>query len=564
MLVSVYLCILLIGLSPLVDGQRAGNRNGNNRRNRRSTTQSTVHRTNQPTGQQTNSNAYTNPLASWLTSAGTRKPNVLFLVADDLRPWLGCYGESFMVTPNIDQLAAKSVRFDRAYVQQGVCGPSRASFMTGRRPDTTRVLDLETYFRTAGGDFTTVAQYFKEHGYITEGIGKIFHPGRSGGSSSDFPYSWSTRFDLAKQTLDVGDEKQSSVRPVREVGGKLGDTMAADGAIRRINNYATQPGQRPFFLAVGFKKPHLPFMYPTEYQSLYSNRPIPLANHRDVPTNVPDFALQSIGELDNYDDIANLSLSPPGYRVPDYYQTVLRKNYAAAVSYMDAQLGRVLAALNASGLASNTIISFHSDHGFQLGENGEWCKHNNYEATVRAPMLLHVPSVTGVTPNSVTARPVEMVDLFPTLAELAGLPVPQTCPENSTLVKTCVEGSSLVPLISEANGMSVGSNVPWKDVAFSQYPRKAGRSSVMGYTLRTKDYRYTEWVGYDSINYRPVFSNVYGKELYVHGPGADPDKEEAQNQADSPAYAQVVADLAQKLRAGWRGALTSYQQQLSG
>nr|KAG5707152.1 hypothetical protein BaRGS_017836 [Batillaria attramentaria] len=480
-------------------------------------------------------------MTTWLSSASSSKPNVLFIVVDDLRPWLGCYGESFMKTPNIDSLAHKSVRFDRAYVQHGICAPSRASFMTGRRSDSTRVMDLTTYWRNAGGNFTTVSQYFKDNGYIAEGFGKIFHSGSSGGNTDDFPYSWSTTFDRARGTLDVPNPKASSVRSVVEEGGVLGDTMTTDKAIQRLKDYATKPEQ-PFFLAVGFRKPHLPFMYPQQYEDWYTESSIPLALHREKPTNINKLARTTFGELrNNYDDIKNLNLSAPDYRIPDNYQMVLRKGYATAVSYVDAQVGRVLTELVEAGLANNTIITFHSDHGFQLGENDQWTKHNNYETTVRIPMMVHVPGVTDVTDSPSTARPVEAVDLFPTLAHLAGLTVPSTCPDDSSQVATCVEGTSLVPLLRQTTGNTA---VPWKDVAFSQYPRYLNSNwPKMGYTLRTADYRYTEWVAYDATTYRANYSKVYARELYVHGDGdSDRDPEEHFNMADNVAYAGVLPD----------------------
>ncbi|KAK7497731.1 hypothetical protein BaRGS_00011126, partial [Batillaria attramentaria] len=301
-------------------------------------------------------------LKSWLRSARKAKPNVLFLVVDDLRPWLGCYGVPFMKTPNMDQLAIRSVRFDRAYIQHGICGPSRASFMTGRRSDTTRVMNLESYFRETGGNFTTVSQYFKENGYIAEGIGKIFHSGHSGGETADYPHSWSTKFDKARETLTVPNKKASSVRPVKEKGGELHDTRIASRAILRLRDYATKP-DKPFFLAVGFKKPHLPFMFPEQYQASYNQTDIPLAAHRETPAHVTELALTSFGELrNNYQDIKKLNLTPPSYRIPDDYQLKLRKGYAAAVSYIDAQIGRVLTALREAGFDNNTIITLHSDH----------------------------------------------------------------------------------------------------------------------------------------------------------------------------------------------------------
>nr|KAG5703218.1 hypothetical protein BaRGS_034129 [Batillaria attramentaria] len=370
-----------------------------------------------------------------------------------------------------------------------ICGPSRASFMTGRRSDTTRVMNLVDYWRTVGGNFTTVSQYFKDNGYLAEGLGKIYH------------------IDLYPESVDI-----------------------------------------------------------------------PLAEHRDVNTNLPSVVWTNFGELRAYDDIAALNLSAANnYRINDTKQYELRRGYAAATSYVDAMVGKVLQALTDNRLDDNTIVVFCSDHGFQLGENGQWTKHN-YETSVRIPFLVRVPGVTdnndgfqsidlfnytaqdyGTTPS--TKRPVELVDLFPTLAELAGLSVPAMCPLNSSNVETCVEGASLVPLIREA---ALNGSVAWKDVAFSQYPRNWPNWSWMGYTMRTRQFRYTEWVSFDFSTFQADWSTINVKELYLHDvnlDGNDVDVEEHLNEVDNPAYSGIVTDLAQKLRDNWFVALQDYHNQ---
>ncbi|KAK7489038.1 hypothetical protein BaRGS_00019699, partial [Batillaria attramentaria] len=310
------------------------------------------------------------PLTTWLTNAPTSKPNVLFIVSDDLRPWMGCYGVDFMVTPNLDLLASKSVRFDSAYVQHAICGPSRASFMTGRRSDSTRVMNLVDYWRTVGGNFTTVSQYFMDNGYWTEGVGKIYHSGSSSGNSEDYPFSWSTPLNRNYPTLKISDIKALAVRPVEEAGTglQLQDTRIAEAAVAKLADYAQDQSHQPFFLAVGFKKPHLPFLFPEEYMDLYPNpMDIPLAVNRDLNTNLPGIVWTNFGELRNYGDIAALNLNAENnYRIADAKQYELRRGYAAATSYIDAMVGKVLQGLNDNGLASNTIIVFFSDHGRRL------------------------------------------------------------------------------------------------------------------------------------------------------------------------------------------------------
>ncbi|KAK7489037.1 hypothetical protein BaRGS_00019698, partial [Batillaria attramentaria] len=301
------------------------------------------------------------PLTTWLTNAPTSKPNVLFIVSDDLRPWMGCYGVDFMVTPNLDLLASKSVRFDSAYVQHAICGPSRASFMTGRRSDSTRVMNLVDYWRTVGGNFTTVSQYFMDNGYWTEGVGKIYHSGSSSGNSEDYPFSWSTPLNRNYPTLKISDIKALAVRPVEEAGTglQLQDTRIAEAAVAKLADYAQDQSHQPFFLAVGFKKPHLPFLFPEEYMDLYPNpMDIPLAVNRDLNTNLPGIVWTNFGELQNYGDIAALNLNAENnYRIADAKQYELRRGYAAATSYIDAMVGKVLQGLNDNGLASNTIIA---------------------------------------------------------------------------------------------------------------------------------------------------------------------------------------------------------------
>ncbi|KAK7500511.1 hypothetical protein BaRGS_00008086, partial [Batillaria attramentaria] len=300
------------------------------------------------------------------------RPNVLFLVVDDLRPKLGCYGESNMVTPNLDNFATKSIMFERAYVQQAVCSPSRTSFLTGRRPDTTHIFDLQTYFRKIGGNYTTLPQHFKNNGYVTQSVGKIFHPGVASGGHDDFPFSWTfpafhsplEKLRTAKLCSGPGGKKYNFARCPVDLKtmpeGSLEDIQNTDFAISFLQNRSED--QKPFFLGLGFHKPHLPFKYPKEYLSLYPMSKIKLAPDPFFPPWLPDVAYSPWGELRSYDDIQMLNLTWPFQPVPVEYQLKLRQSYSAAASYTDAQVGRILQALDQYGFANNTIITFNGDH----------------------------------------------------------------------------------------------------------------------------------------------------------------------------------------------------------
>ncbi|XP_076447053.1 iduronate 2-sulfatase-like isoform X1 [Babylonia areolata] len=531
------------------------------------------------------------------------RPNVLFLVVDDLRPKLGCYGESNMVTPNIDQLAAKSVRFQWTYVQQAVCSPSRTSFLTGRRPDTTRVFDLVTYFRRVAGNFTTLPQHFKNQGYLTQSVGKIFHPGSASGFTDDYPYSWTypayhapTKKYTSKKICPEPDGSltHSAVCPVdvRKVpGGSLPDIQNTDFTIQFLKNRSED--HKPFFLGMGYHRPHLPFAYPREYLDLYPMSKIHLAPNPYYPPWLPEVAWSPYGELKHYDDIKTLNITEPFGLVPVDYQYKLRQSYSAATSYTDAQVGRVLQALDELGLADNTIITLHGDHGWQLGDHGEWCKHTNFDIATRIPMLIYVPGVTAkrvprgktfpyhdVLDKRLKFQPevaateagpvlasdalVEAVDLYATISELAGLEVPSTCPNDSLHVAFCTEGSSLVPIIKNltmkspavtSSGRDVA--MTWKPAVFSQYPRYTlvpeshVKTPIMGYTMRTYEHRYTEWIAYDFQTYQADWDKVYARELYVYA--SDPDED--LNVAEVPAFQELARALSRQLRDGWRKAL---------
>ena len=484
-----------------------------------------------------------------------QRKNVLFLVADDMRPELGCYdGEDAtspvhpkMYTPNLDKLASKSLLLKRAYVQVALCSPSRTSFLTGRRPDTTHVFNMGQYFRDIAGEFTTLPQYFKQQGYLTAGVGKIFHRGKS--SNNDDPPSWTepyyhspnydfwhfSDFDkpaVSWMAVPYGVQKQLP----------LPDNQIANNAEKKLEKLAKQ--DKPFFLAVGFHKPHLPFVFPAEFLKYYPIESVQLPPNPYAPDGMPSIAWH------NYASTCQMHWTDNKYShytgkynttIADTMTLDLRRAYYSSMSYIDSLVGQVLRKLNKLGLAENTIVSFLGDHGYQLGEHGEWCKQTNFEIATRIPMMVRVP---GKTDEGIeTHKLVEAVDLYPTIVEAAGLPTIPVCPRGkSTKTRVCREGTSLMPLINSKES-------PWKTAVFSQYPRSEHDLDVMGYSMRTDQFRYTEWVKYQGApKYRPKWNRQVGVELYDH----HKDPQENKNQAHNPEYEDIVAELSTMLHNGWR------------
>ena len=380
-----------------------------------------------------------------------------------------------MITPNLDRLASKSLVMTRAYVQQATCSPSRTSFLTSRRPDTTHVYDLKSYFREVGGNFTTLPQYFKQHGYETAGMGKIFHRGQA--SDWDDPPSWTLPYYQPGNKRYWNSKKPSwyAVPPDQRKIKPLPDEQTTKHAVYMLRKLApkAKSGEKPFFLAVGFYKPHLPFVFPEEFLARYPQSAIRLPPNRYAPQNMPDIAWSDYGELRAYHDIARLGLTGDiNTTVPADVTLELRRAYYCAVSYIDSLVGKLLDMLDRFGLERSTIVSFIGDHGWHLGENGQWTKHTNFEQAVHAPMIIRIP---GLTDNGiVTDHPAEFVDLYPTLVDAAELGTLPVCPEDSSHIAVCTEGTSLLPLIS-------GNHTTGKPYAFSQWPRKGS----MGYTIRT-------------------------------------------------------------------------------
>ncbi|XP_075429400.1 iduronate 2-sulfatase [Ascaphus truei] len=503
--------------------------------------------------------------------------NVLLLIVDDLRPSLGCYGDSVVKSPNIDQLASKSVLFTNAYAQQAVCAPSRVSFLTGRRPDTTRLFDFNSYWRQHAGNFSTMPQYFKEHGYVTMSVGKVFHPGISSNHSDDYPYSWSTRaFHPSSEKYEntktckgkAGDLHANLVCPVdvSEVPeGTLPDIQSTQEAIRLLQTVKRQDA--PFFLAVGYHKPHIPFRFPKEFLKLYPIENISLASDPDVPKKLPTVAYNPWMDIREREDVQALNISVPYGPIPTHFQLLMRQSYFASVSYLDTQIGELLSTLDHLALSNNTIIVFASDHGWSLGEHGEWAKYSNFDVATRVPLMFYVPGVTDTIPqpeqsvftyrdpfsyNPGRRLPgksrkivVELVSLFSTIAELAGLPAPPACPQPSFGTALCTEGRSIASHfnISDANDCDIV-----ESVAYSCYPRPSDIPQwnsdlpdlkdikIMGYSIRTIDYRYTLWAAFDPATFKPNFEDLHGGELYM----VETDPNQDHNLYNAPTHVDIA------------------------
>ncbi len=477
------------------------------------------------------------PLTVIAAAADASRPNILFIAVDDLRPELGCYGNPIIKSPNIDGLARTGVVFNRAYCQQAVCSPSRSSLLTGMRPDSTKVWDLKTHFRTALPEVVTLPQLFKNNGYFARGMGKIYHPGY------DDEASWSVPFEVPRSQGYGSPENLAMVRKKRQQAVAEGrnedeprpngrgpafegadvpdntfqDGLVADLAVEALKDLKKKTNQ-PFFLAVGFIRPHLPFVAPKKYWDLYDPAKIQLAPNPFRATNSPEYAVLFGGELRSYDSV-------PKEHIPDDLARQMKHGYYAAVSYMDAQVGKVINELDRLGLRDNTIIVLWGDHGWKLGEHDAWCKHSNVENDTCAPLIVSVPHMK--TAGQRTDALVEFVDVYPTLAQLAGLPLPAQ-----------LEGVSFRPVLDDTKRS-------WKTAAFSQYPRPVGAERLMGYSMRTDRYRFTLWVN------RNDHSKVNALELYDH----QTDPQENDNIAGKPENAALVKDLTAKLRAGWKAAM---------
>ncbi len=521
-------------------------------------------------------------------TASDQKPNVLFIAIDDLRPELGCYGSEIAVTPHIDQLASEGLRFDRAYCQQAICSPSRASLMTGARSETIGIIENFTYFREANPDIVTLPQHFRAHGYETVHVGKIFHKP----AFADMELSWSREpvpadqvpypkpknpggyalpenVDLFKKNRAEMLEKYGDVSRYglgkgpayerAEVSDQsYEDGYAAEHAIATLQELVADD-TRPFFLGVGFKLPHLDWRAPARYWDLYDRDAIPMPAITTAPADGaamglhPSFELRARQGIPKYGDID-----------PELSRT-LRHAYLASVSYVDALVGRVLQAVKNAGIEDNTIIVLWSDHGFHLGDMGIWCKATNYELATRVPLLIKTPDMTDGMRGVSSDALVELIDMYPTLCDLAGLPQPEH-----------LEGQSFEPLIADPDR-------EWKTAAFSLYPNPALRewaanplspemretyfgpliedvesriqqqygdlwdrdlfeNRLMGYAMRTNQYRLIVWKDRTDPNAEPIDVELYDHAIDPH---------ETKNIAKEKP--QLTEQLLAQFDQGWQG-----------
>ncbi|WP_430438281.1 sulfatase [Neorhodopirellula lusitana] len=521
-------------------------------------------------------------------SQAADRPNILFLAIDDLRPELGCYGSEIAITPNLDKLASEGLLFNRAYCQQAICSPSRASLMTGARPDTIGVVENYAQFRELNPDIVTLPQHFIANGYEAVYSGKIFH----NKASADQENSWSREptKPKVKRLKTAGGyaspENQEIWRKNKEIlDAKYGKAIAGSGLVHGPafeaadvpdntyeDGYNTDSAiatlkelvandDKPFFLGLGMKKPHLEFISPKRYWDLYDPNDIPLATQTAPPVNGAAMGLHPSFELRVRDGIPKSG--PIG---PELSRT-LKHAYLACVSYVDAQLGRMIDALDDAGVRDNTIIIVWGDHGWHLGDMGVWGKATNYEIATRVPMMIWTPDMPDSVRGSKTDALVELVDMYPTLCELAGVPQPEH-----------LEGHSFQPLTQNPN-------LAWKSAAFSQFPNPALREwaanplsagmretffgpliqeveariikqqgdkwdrdlfekHLMGYTMRTDRYRLVVWQDYRDASADPI-----DVELFDHQ--TDP-SETVSIAGDQP---ELVADLLTQFKAGWKAQL---------
>ncbi|GAB3024177.1 sulfatase [Niabella terrae] len=425
----------------------------------------------------------------WVHARPNRKPfNVLLITIDDLRPSLGCYGDAKAITPFMDQLASRGILFNRAYCQQAVCNPSRSSVMTGRRPDDIGVTDLVTHFRKKYPDLVTLPQAFRKAGYIARGIGKIYHGSRNTQDEASWSLPSIQNLSLRSEEYFLPQNQKKGKAAAYEftpgADDKYPDGKIANELIQALRSFKNSGG--PFFLAAGFKKPHLPFNAPQKYLKLYENTAFAPTAFNARPRNAPEIAFHHSQELRGYTDIAD---SGP---LSAQQQEALIKAYYACISFVDAQIGKILDELDRLGLRQQTIVLLWGDHGYHLGEQDLWCKSANFELDTRIPLIISVPG--GAHQGTVTPAIVEALDIYPTLLDLCDLPP-----------MTGLGGKSLKPLLNHPR-------MKWTYPAYSQFGRPynaitTGRPTHMGYTIRTSDWRYTLW-------YRLKDGLVESRELY--------------------------------------------------
>ena len=479
--------------------------------------------------------------------------NVVFIAVDDLKPTIRSFGDAFAVTPNMDMLARKSSVFLNAHTQQAICSPSRISLLTGLRPDKTQVYDLKTRMRDKLPNVVTLPQHFKQMGYTTAGVGKIFDPRgvdkQSDGVSWSLPYKREHQLKYPKdwgrpmvgfyQNEQIKEKIKSIVKreniPPAKVGEYLKtvfrppfssspapDEAYVDGAIaaealRMIDDLSTK--RKPFFLAVGFKRPHLPFSAPQKYWNLYGRDRIPLAAFQKRGSNIGPLAFKGPGEISKYpmDDRFYTTDNNGQLNLDEAFQRELVHGYYACASFIDFQIGKIVNKLKKEGLMDNTIIVIWGDHGFHLGDHRMWTKHSNFEQATRSPLIIYNPKTRAA---QKIISPTEFVDVFPTLADMAQIAPPSN-----------VDGMSLLP-------MMMGQQQSVKDFAVSQYPR----NNKMGYSFRTAAHRYTLWIDKSKIGQKITDKDIVQEELFDYST----DPLETKNHIGLNGYAAIYDELKKK------------------
>lgn len=519
--------------------------------------------------------------------SAAKKPNILFIAVDDLRPELGCYGSEVAITPNLDKLAGDGLLFNRAYCQEAICAPSRASLMTGARPDTIKVVENWTMFRDVNPDIVTLSQHFAANGYESVQCGKIYH----NDAHSDQEHSWNRKPSYKKLNLPkpnasyaLPENKKIWKENNERLEAKYGKGIAKTGLVQGpayesadVSDQTYRDGYnadlaiatmkeinaegKNFFMGLGFYKPHLDFIAPKKYWDLYDPKDIPLATETHPPKEGAAMGLHASFELR-----VRHGIPKSGPIGPELSRTLLHA-YLACVSYIDAQIGRVVEDLEKAGLRENTIIIVWGDHGWHLGEMGVWGKATNYEIATRVPMMIWTPDMPKGSRGKTTDALVELIDMYPTLCELAGLTPPKH-----------LEGTSFAPLLEDPDR-------EWEKAAFSQFPNPALRewaanplqasmretffgplieeveariiaqqgekwgrdlfeNKLMGYTMRTKRYRLVVWKDVSKPDAKPVDVELYDHEV---------DPRETINVAEG--QPEKVAELLKQFNKGWKGSL---------
>ena len=436
------------------------------------------------------------------------RPNILFIAIDDLKPVLGCYGNEIAITPNIDRLAAGGVVFQNAHCQWPVCGPTRASLMTSLRPEANGVMNLKTSMRAKNPNILTLPQHFKNNGYVTAGTGKIYDPRCVDDRATLDEPSWSIPFTkLPSSKIKHGAVKQVVMAP--EVDDReLTDGQIAWSGLELMRKLDRE--DQPFFLAVGFKKPHLPFVAPKKYWDMYDPSKFKLASHRGGIENASGFSIHDSPEYRGYQGV------PESGEITEELQRRSIHGYFACTTFIDAQIGMLLDELEKLELSKNTVIVLWGDHGFHLGDHGMWGKHSTLEQATRVPLIIRPHSGARI---AKTSTPVEFTDIFPTLCDLAGLSYPSR-----------LNGRSLMPVIS-------GASKKIREGALTVFRSKG----AVGYSYRTERYRYTEWIN--------KFGKVIATEMYDY----ETDPFETRSIAAKPSEKTVRTRLASQLRADAQG-----------